>query len=274
MSRWKKILAVALGVLFTVGLLGCGDEKSSDAKTDEVKVYKVATRGTFKPFTYFDDNNNLTGYDIEILKEVEKRNPNIKFEFNTMSIESAFVALEAKEIDLIANQMSRNPDREKKYGFTNEVNNYTCTKITVRGDRDDINSLEDLRGKKLIVTPTGEAARLAKEFSEKGEPKIEFSYTDKGSAETLNVIATGRADAGVEYEVAVHEAVKALGLNLKTTGPVILSVPTYYISRKDDDAQALLATLDKTIGEMRKDGSLKALSEKFLGADYTHELDK
>lgn len=271
-KKWIKTAALLGTFLVGLGLAGCGTE-GTKADNQEVKTYKVATRGTFKPFTYFNDENKLTGYDIEILKEIEKRNPNVKFEFETMSIESAFVALEAKEIDIIANQMSKNPDREKKYGFSSTPNNYTSTKLVTRGDRNDINTLEDLRGKKVIVTPTGEAARMLKEFSAKGEP-IEFSYTDKGSAETLNVIATGRADAGIEYEVAVNEAHKTLGLDVKPVGPVVMSVPTFYITRKDEDAQKLLAIIDKTVEEMKKDGTLKALSEKFLGGDFTHELLK
>lgn len=272
-KKWTKIAALLGIFLLGLSLIGCGTESGKSDGQGTVKTYKVATRGTFKPFTYFDDENKLTGYDIEILKEVEKRNPNVKFEFETMSIESAFVALEAKEIDIIANQMSKNPDREKKYGFSSIPNNYTSTKLATKGDRNDINTLEDLRGKKVIVTPTGEAARMLKEFSAKGEP-IEFTYTDKGSAETLNVIATGRADAGIEYEVAVNEARKTLGLDVKPVGPVVLSVPTFFISRKDDDSQKLLAIIDKTVAEMKEDGTLKALSEKFLGGDYTHELIK
>jgi L-cystine transport system substrate-binding protein len=53
-----------------------------------------------------------------------------------------------------------------------------------------------------------------------------------------------------------------------------MSVPTFYITRKDEDAQKLLAIIDKTVEEMKKDGTLKALSEKFLGGDFTHELIK
>ncbi|MBQ1919800.1 MAG: transporter substrate-binding domain-containing protein, partial [Selenomonas sp.] len=101
-KKWIKTAALLGTFLVGLGLAGCGTE-GTKADNQEVKTYKVATRGTFKPFTYFNDENKLTGYDIEILKEIEKRNPNVKFEFETMSIESAFVALEAKEIDIIAN---------------------------------------------------------------------------------------------------------------------------------------------------------------------------
>jgi L-cystine transport system substrate-binding protein len=262
------LLILAAGLAITTGC-SSGADKQAAKSEDKVKTYYVATRGTFKPFTYVDDKGELTGYDIEILKEIQKRNKDIKFEFKTMSIESAFVALTSNQADLIANQMSRNEDRETKYVFTKEVNNYTNSKITVKGDRNDITTLDDLKGKTMILTPTSEVARLVKKFNETAEPKINLIYTDKGSAESFNIIATGRADAGASYEVAVTEAQKTLGLDLKTTGKVISSVPTYFILRKDTDGQKLADRIDTTIKEMKADGTLKKLSEQFLGADYT-----
>ncbi|MDU2065791.1 MAG: transporter substrate-binding domain-containing protein [Sporomusaceae bacterium] len=270
----RKVFLLVLSVLTSLFLLaGCGSsvgEKANQSDPNQkVKTYYVGTRGTMKPFTYTDDKGQLTGYDLEILREVEKRNPDIKFEFKTMSIESAFVALTANQIDLIANQMALNEDRAAKYTFTKEVNNYTSSKLTVKEDRNDITSLDDLRGKSMALTPTSEVARLVKKYNETAEPKINVLYTDKGSSETLNLVATGRADASGDYEVAVREANQVLGRHLKSVGSVISSVPTYFILRKDADSQALANRIDKTIQDMKSDGTLKKLSEKFLGADYT-----
>ena len=83
MNKKTKIAAAALISFLAAGLIaGCGGDKdaaSSAAKSQAAgsKTYIVATRGTFRPFTYVDEKGNLTGYDVEILKEVEKRNPRI-----------------------------------------------------------------------------------------------------------------------------------------------------------------------------------------------------
>ena len=271
--RSKKWLTGILSISLLAGLAltaGCGSSNGSAAKNEvKAKTYYVATRGTFKPFTYMDDKGELTGFDIEILKEVQKRNKDIKFEFKTMTIDSAFVGLTSNQVDLIANQMSRNSDREAKYTFTKEINNYTVTKLTTRGDRNDITTLDDLKGKTMVLTPTSEMARVVKKFNETAEPKINLIYTDKGSAESLNLVATGRADASTDYEVAVKEAKKTLGLDVKSVGGVVSSVPTYFILRKDAEAQQLADKIDATVKEMKADGTLKKLSEQFLGADYT-----
>ena len=263
------VFALLAGLTLVAGC-GASEQSSQSGRTDsKVKTYQVGTRGTFKPFTYMNDKDQLTGYDIEILKEIEKRNKDIKFEFKTMSVESAFVALASKQIDIIANQMAHNSDRDTKYTFTKELNNYTVSKLAVKGDRNDIHSFEDLKGKTLSITPTGETTRIVKEFNETAEPKINITYTDKGAAESLNLVATGRADASIGYEVATKESKEALGLDVKSTGDVISSVPTYYILRKDEEAQQLADKIDATLKEMKADGTLKKLSEQFLGADYT-----
>jgi L-cystine transport system substrate-binding protein len=267
----KVLLAglVMMGLAFTAGCGSSGSESQAATKGEQVKTYYVGTRGTFKPFTYMNDKDQLTGYDIEILKEVQKRNKDIKFEFKTMSIESAFVSLSSNQLDVIANQMGRNEERAAKYTFTTEVNNYTRTKLTVKSNRSDIQTLDDLKGKTMVLVPTSEVARVVKKFNETAEPKINLIYTDKGSAESLNLVATGRADASADYEVAVTEARKTLGLEVKSVGEVISSVPTYFILRKDAEGQKLADKIDAAIKEMKADGTLKKLSEQFLGADYT-----
>ncbi|WP_110955406.1 transporter substrate-binding domain-containing protein [Anaerosinus massiliensis] len=276
LTKGKKYGSFGLVFLFIMGLMlttGCGlneNNKQAATKSDkEVKTYTVATRGTFRPFTYMDEKDQLTGYDIEILREVEKRNPDIKFEFKTMSVDAGFLGLESGQVDIIANQIVENPKRADKSIFTKEVNNYTSRKLAVKGDRDDIKSIDDLRGKKVAVTSSSEVTRQLQKYNETADPKIELVYTDKGSTETLNLVATGRVDASPTYEVVIVEAKNTLGLDVKPVGPTIASDATCYALRKDEKSQELANRIDATIKEMRADGTLKKLSEKFLGKDYT-----
>ena len=206
-----------------------------------------------------NEKGNLTGYDVEILKEVEKRNPGIHFEYKMMPTSAAFVAIESGQADIVANQVGYTDERAAKTIYTKEVNNYTARKIAVRNDRNDINSLEDLKGKKVAVTTNSEAVRQLQDLNKTYNPPIELIYTDKGFTEGANLVVTGRADATPQYEVSITKAV----------GPVISSVPTYFALKKDDDHQKLADTIDKTLKDMKADGTLKKLSEQFLGKDYT-----
>lgn len=270
----KKWIAYFLMLITLIGLLivtGCGSQTKDSAKDDagQVKTYYVGTRGTYKPYTYVNDKDQLTGFDIEILKEVEKRNKDIKFEFKTMSVESAFVALEAKQIDLIANQMVHNKDRDTKYLFTKEANNVKDNQLVVKGKRDDIKTIDNLRGKTVAVVPTSPSYRDLKKYNETAEPKIKFLLTDKGATETLNMVATGRADASIDNKLTMSEANKTLNYGLKAVGENLTPIPTFYILRNDENSINLADKIDATLREMKKDGTLKNLSEKFLEGDYT-----
>lgn len=274
--KGKKYGSLFLAFLLIMGLVlitGCGlseNNKQETKKADkEVKTYQVATRGTFRPFTYMDEKDQLTGYDIELLREIEKRNPDIKFEFKIMSVDAAFLGLESGQVDIIANQIVENPKRADKSIFTKEVNNYTSRKLAVKGDRDDIKTIDDLRGKKVAVTSSSEVTRQLQKYNETAEPKIDLVYTDKGSTETLNLVATGRVDASPTYEVVITEAKNTLGIDVKAVGPTIASDATCFALSKNEKSQELANRIDATIKEMRADGSLKKLSEKFLDKDYT-----
>ena len=171
-SSLLKGAAAALALASVVTLAGCGGDKdaaSSTAKSQAAgsKTYIVATRGTFRPFTYVDEKGNLTGYDVEILKEVEKRNPGIHFEYKMMPTSAAFVAIESGQADIVANQVGYTDERAAKTIYTKEVNNYTARKIAVRNDRNDINSLEDLKGKKVAVTTNSEAVNVQTSWESK-----------------------------------------------------------------------------------------------------------
>ena len=237
----------------------------------DAKVINVATRGTVRPYSYTDDNGNLTGFDVELLKEIERRNPDLHFNFKPMAVDAAFVAMDAGQVDMIANQMRRNPTREAKYYYTNEPNNYSTRKLVVKNDRNDISKLDDLKGKKIAVTTSSEFNELVKQFNETANPPIDVIYTDKAGAETLNLVATGRADAAGEYEYVINSAIKDRGLPLKAVGDVLAVVPTYFLSKRTDDMKQVNEKIDKTMKEMRADGTLKKLSEQYLGGDYTFD---
>lgn len=270
---WKSIaLGMALGAsLLAAGCASSSDSASNKSAAADAKTYVVATRGTAKPYSYTDENGKLTGYDIEVLKEIQKRNPGIKFEFKSMAIDAAFVAMDAGQVDIIANQMVHSPARDAKYIFPKESNNFSVRKLVVKAGRTDIKTLDDLKGKTVAVTTNSEFNTLVKEFNETADPKINVVYTDKGSAETLNLVATGRADAAGEYEYIVNAAKKDRQLPLESVGPVLKVIPTYFILKKDPELQKVADTIDKTLKEMKQDGTLKKLSEQYFGADYTVE---
>lgn len=141
--KFNRAVAALLSVSAALPLTACGGGTAStnassnasdaSASTGE-KTYTVGTRGTVAAYSYVDDSNNLTGYDIEILREIDRRLPDVAFEFQTMDLSSCLVALEAGQIDLIANQLVHNDERDTKYLFNSIPYGYAVSRLVVRSD--------------------------------------------------------------------------------------------------------------------------------------------
>lgn len=265
---YRRGIAALLSLATAFSLTACGGgtastSASGTAAGGTVQTFTVGTRGTVAAYSYVDENNNLTGYDIEILREIDRRLPDVAFEFQTMDLSSCFVALEAGQIDLIANQLVHNEERDSKYLFNTLPYGYAVSRLIVRGEENGVTSLDDLKGKTMALTPTSESARAVRQFNETADPQINVVNFDGGSAETFSQVATGQADATAGYKPTVENS----DYDLKVVGDPIASVPVYFILRQDDQAAALVQEIDTTLQTMIDDGTVSALSQQFLGED-------
>lgn len=266
---YRRGIAALLSLAAALSLTACGGGTASTSASGAassggtVQTFTVGTRGTVAAYSYVDENNNLTGYDIEILREIDRRLPDVAFEFQTMDLSSCFVALEAGQIDLIANQLVHNEERDSKYLFNTLPYGYAVSRLIVRGEENGVTSLDDLKGKTMALTPTSESARAVRQFNETADSQINVVNFDGGSAETFSQVATGQADATAGYKPTVENS----DYDLKVVGDPIASVPVYFILRQDDQAAALVQEIDTTLQTMIDDGTVSALSQQFLGED-------
>ena len=96
----KKLLKSSLLALASFALL-----TGANAKTLENGVLKIATEGTYSPYSYHDKNDALTGYDVEVAREVAKK-LNLKAEFVEAPWDAMLAAFDAGKTDIVFNQVS------------------------------------------------------------------------------------------------------------------------------------------------------------------------
>ena len=116
-------------------------------------MLRVATEGTYAPFSFHDPNSNeLTGYDVDVAKAVGQKLGK-KVEFSETQFDSIFAGLESNRYDVIANQVTITPDRQAKYLFSAP---YTVSfgVIVTRADDDSVHSLADVKGKRSAQSTT------------------------------------------------------------------------------------------------------------------------
>lgn len=264
-------------VLMMIMLLATGCGKSNNAQTNadvaqkdngnEAQKIIIGTGNGFKPYCYLDEKGELQGYELEVLKAVDEILPQYEFEFQTYEFTNVLLSLGSGKIDIAAHQFEKNPEREAKYLFGSEPYTTFILRITVDKDRNDINSLEDLHGKKVKVSPGGNDAYTLEEYNKEHDNAIKLVYSSENQETTVQKITTGSYDAVINVTRIVEDLNKAYGEHLKTVGDPIANSSTYYIYRKEDTQ--IKEDVDGALKNLKESGQLAKISTKVLGGDYT-----
>ncbi len=130
-------------------------------------MLRVGTEGVYSPFSFHDPaTGELVGYDVDVAKAVGQK-LGVKVEFVETPWDSMFAALEADRFDVVANQVTVNPERQAKYDLSQP---YTVGEgvIVTRADDDSITSLADLKGKTAAENATSNWSEVAPQGRRQG----------------------------------------------------------------------------------------------------------
>lgn len=245
-------------------------QTTTDAEADvEVQKIIIGTGSQFPRICFIDEDGNLTGFDVELLRIIDERLPQYEFEFQVLEFTNLLLSLETNKIDVVAHQMEKNPERVEKYLFNSVPYAYWKNKIVVSKENiDAIEGLADVHGKKAFTTPTSANATLLENYLEENPGAFEIVYSSGGANDTPQQISSGRVDFTVAPDFTLP-LIDPDGL-LKTVGKPLSETEILYIFRQNEEqATALAATIDEVITELRNDGTLSALSIEWLGFDAT-----
>jgi ABC-type amino acid transport substrate-binding protein len=257
----KAVRAVVNAITLLVGLSGL-------AVAAPKQSLSVGTEGVYAPFTFNDEKGQLTGYDVEVVRAIAER-ANLEVTFLPTPWDSIFLGLESKKFDLVANQIGKTDEREKKYLFTDDYL-VSGAQIIVKKDREGaFTGLESLAGLKVGTGVGSNYSKLLEDFNAKHPKAIDIKYYDGNLTTVLEDIVAGRLDATVNDRLTVGYNVKKLGLGVKLTGAPIALVPSHFVVRKDKDGELLVKRLNEALASLKKDGTLSKLSVQWFGEDFT-----
>ena len=274
----KKTLCLILCVaLSAASFIGCGKKAEEEEtqketqKTAELDLgldmdkIVVATSPGYEPFE-FEEDGELKGYDVDIWKEFEKRT-GIKVEWEYTDFSGLLGLLQSGKADVVAAQMTPTEEREDEFSFSDPVSYYgSC--VIVSEDNEDIKSVDDLAGK---VVGVGSGNNMQGEVEAKypnGEVKFE-TYTSATLENMFADMEFGRIDAVLAQDIQTYTAMKNnSSLKLKVLPPFQSSTGNLVMSK---DNKELTDAVNKFLGILREDGTLKAISEKWIGADISEE---
>ncbi|RST71500.1 transporter substrate-binding domain-containing protein [Siminovitchia acidinfaciens] len=269
----KKIWAGAVALVGLI-LITSGCSQSSGKEDDGKQVVKVAISDEVNPpFLYADENNEPIGYDMDYMKEVEKKLPDYKFEYIWGEEESNLVGVDTGKYDLAINWFFKNPERQEKFLYPEHEFGYSLTSLVTKKDRDDIKTLDDMVGKKFPpVSPSGGLRAILNAYNEKhsDNPLTLESMESPSNAENLKMVDKGKADAMFINVTTFNEIQKELDLDLKVGG-IVSKEPIWTVYNKDN--AELAKEIDNVTAELIEDGTLSKLAEKWFGVDFFQDLE-
>ena len=223
----------------------------------------VALEGAWQPWSYHDESDTLVGYDVEVSRAIAEK-LGVEPEYVESDWDSLFAGLDAGRFDIVCNGVEVTDERAKTYDFTTPYG-YIHTALAVRKDNEDIKSFEDLKGKTT-------ANSLASTYMELAES---YGATVQGIdtlEETIQLLTAGRIDATLNADVSFYDYLNVhpdadFKLVAQTEDASHVAIPV----RKGDDSTSLLEAINTAIEELRADGTLKALGEKYFGQDISSE---
>lgn len=252
-----------------------GDTKTASGAGGAKEPTKiiVGTGTQFPNVAFIDENNKLTGYDVELVREIDKRLDDYEFDLQTMEFTNLLLSLETNKIDMVAHQMEKNPEREQKYLFNKEAYSHWKNKIAVLKDDNTIHSIDDLKGKKVLTTATSAQAILLENYNKQNNNALDIVYSSGVANDSIAQLKAGRVAAFVAADFTLP-LIDPNG-DLKLVGPPLSESDTLFMFRKDDpEEQKLADRIDEALKEIKADGTLKKLSEQWLGFDATQSETK
>lgn len=289
MPRFAKTTAtIGAMLIVTLGLGACsaGGQGSDTANASDgsaganAEVLIVATGASPRPYTFVDENDELTGYDIEILKLVDERLDDIEFRFEVAEFPALFAGLDSGRFDIVANNLSATVERREKYDFSVPTIEAQFGIVTSSdSDLGVVTSLDQLAGKRTYGQPGLNFTKMLEQYNEENpDAQVIIEYTELDLQLQYQNLAAGLVDfnfaerivykgygpdAGLDLEFAPLDSdylVETYGTNLYSA----------YAFSKAKDHSASLAKIDAVITELLEDGTIVALSEEFFdGLDIT-----
>ncbi|MEI3249708.1 MAG: transporter substrate-binding domain-containing protein [Faecalibacterium prausnitzii] len=252
--------AAASGAASSAASTGAADQLAAIQTNGKLVV---ALEGAWQPWSYHDESDTLVGYDVEVSRAIAEK-LGVEPEYVESDWDSLFAGLDAGRFDIVCNGVEVTDERAKTYDFTTPYG-YIHTALAVRKDNEDIKSFEDLKGKTT-------ANSLASTYMELAES---YGATVQGIdtlEETIQLLTAGRIDATLNADVSFYDYLNVhpdadFKLVAQTEDASHVAIPV----RKGDDSASLLEAINTAIEELRADGTLKALGEKYFGQDISSE---
>ncbi|MEH7352238.1 transporter substrate-binding domain-containing protein [Neobacillus drentensis] len=283
-KKFFKVIVTALSLFIL--LAGCGisstSGESSDAKNKSSKVRKVkiAYDQASKPISYIDDKGNPTGYDVEMMKLVDKLLPEYEFEFVGTSSDDLLLGVEQGKYQAGVKNAFWTQERTEKFIFPKEFLGLSSAGLVLKKKNENIKSLADFASAGLTLAPiaANNAQYTIIDEYNKANPdnKVKLKAGDSFTVDVVQWVNEGRVDGGVMIEGPFQKQVIAddgpyHNLKNEVVYNEFAVIKTWPLFNKKE--QEFADAFDKAIKKLKEEKKPNDLSKKFYGRDLFEVLD-
>ncbi len=255
----KKIMIGMLSIvmlLVVVMFLMNGKEKNTNEN-----VLIIGLDDSFPPMGFRNENNEIVGFDIDIAKAVCEK-LGMEMQLQQISWASKEQELSSGNIDCIWNGFAYTEDRAKTMTLTE---NYIKGKnIFILKEGNIAKSQFELQEMKIGVQ-SGSSQQLDLENSEFGKNVEIIPYSDNLTA--FMDLETGGVDAIFCSSIIGNYLIQSKNKNYETIDSENISVSNGSVIAFKQGNTELRDKIQNALYELKADGTLKQISEKWFGED-------
>ncbi|SFA69740.1 MULTISPECIES: ABC transporter substrate-binding protein [unclassified Bacillus (in: firmicutes)] len=260
------LLLMTLCLMFVMSACGSSEKSSTTggkagkdllAQIKKEGTIDIGIEGAYPPFNYFDDKNELVGFDVDVAKEITKR-MGVKANFVATPWDTIIGGLLTKKYDIIISSMAITDERKEKVDFTDPYY-HTGAQLFVREDYTEIKDPKtDAKGKNIGVC-------IGTTFEEKANELGAMVTTYKSDLLTFQDLSAKRIDAVITDKAVGSRVIKEQNYPFKSVGDMLFTEEAGITLNKNQEE--LKAEINKHLKAMMEDGTYAEISKKWFGED-------
>ena len=263
MHRNLKAAVAALAC----SLIGAPAFAQTIDKIKQTGAITIGHRDASIPFSYYDDQQKVIGYSMDIcnrvVDDVKKalNMPNLKVNYQLVTSANRIPLMANGTIDLECGSTTNNIERQKQVGFTNT--HFVTANRWVAKKSSNIKSLNDLKGKTIVSTAGTTNIKQITEINAAQNLGMNI-VSANGHPEAFQMVETGRAVAFVMDDILLYSlAAQSRSPADYEISAVALSVEPYGIMVRKDDP-AFKKIVDDSTANTYKSGAINAIYDKWF----------
>lgn len=263
---------LSLSVLGTVAI---AVSAMSTGYAETVRTIKIATAAESKPLSWGAIGVEPQGYEPDLLRAINAKLPQYKFVLEGAADIAQETGLATGKYDMATGGFYIAPARSKQFLIPATPMGASLMKIYSRKDS-NLNDIKSLVGKKIVpVTAGGGVYKFVNQWQQENpDYKVTITASSAGVPypDRLKEVQSGKYDALIlPSNLGEQTVIDNQKLNIQASEPVSIN-NTYVLIHRSDENQPLANDVNKALKQLKDDGTMDKLSQKWFGEDVVQYM--